>query len=749
MKTHWHRRIATMPTAKLALPLRFPRACSLVFCLVLGQALSLTALPARGAQPEPLPVDQAFQYQVEASAGTVRVNWEVEPGYYLYQKRFAFDSLTPGVSLADPVYPKGEIHEDEFFGESVVFRNRFTVEIPYQRDAGSPGTLALQIKSQGCADFGLCYPPQIWAADVSLPAAQASSDSALMSLIRRDEAYGEFLPPDEAFHLTATPINKGWVELVWQIAPGYYLYRHALGFRALGPGESVGAAVIPDGERKEDEFFGAVETYTDLLSVRLPVSAGDAGQLQLEVAYQGCAEDGICYPQMKKSLALDLSAVSAGSNPGLGNGTVSEQDRLASLIRDGALPWVMATFFGFGLLLAFTPCVLPMVPILSSVIVGSGKTLQTGRAFSLSLTFVLAMALTYTAAGVVVAMLGQNLQAAFQHPLILLTFAAIFVALALSMFGLYELQVPAALQTRLSEISQKQQGGTLLGAGVMGFLSALIVGPCVAAPLAAALIVIGQSGDAVRGGLTLFAMSLGMGVPLLAFGVSAGKLLPRAGPWMNAVKHGFGVLLLGVAIWMLERILPPAVTLVLWGALLIGTGVAMGALRKQNRILFRVGGLIALVYGAILIAGAAAGSHDPLRPLQGFGSENQQQLDFRLIKTSAELDAALAEASASGRLAMLDFYADWCVDCKKMERYTFGESSVVESLDGMLLLKADVTANDEADRELLNRFGIFGPPTIAFFGPDGLEVRGFRQVGFVPADEFSRHIDQFRAQVQP
>ncbi len=737
MTTPCHRGIAIVPGAMMTLS------------MLLGLALTLATWPARGAQPEPLPVDQAFQYKVEAGKGTVRVNWAVEPGYYLYQKRFAFDSLTPGLSLADPVYPEGEIHEDEFFGESVVFRNRFTVEIPYQQDAGSPGTLTLEIKSQGCADFGLCYPPQVWTTNVSLPAAQAGADSALMNLIRRDEAYGEFLPPDEAFRLTATTINKGWVELVWQIAPGYYLYRHALGFRVLGPGESAGAPVIPDGEKKEDEFFGAVETYTDLLAVRLPVSGGADGRLQLEVSYQGCAEDGICYPPMKKTLALDLSGGSAGGIPAMGGGPVSEQDRLAGLIRDGALPWVMATFFGFGLLLAFTPCVLPMVPILSSVIVGSGKKLQTGRAFSLSLTFVLAMALTYTAAGVIVAMLGQNLQAAFQHPLILLTFAAIFVALALSMFGVYELQVPAALQTRLSEISQKQQGGTLLGSGVMGFLSALIVGPCVAAPLAAALIVIGQSGDAVRGGLTLFAMSLGMGVPLLAFGVSAGKLLPKAGPWMNAVKYAFGVLLLGVAIWMLERILPPALTVGLWGALLIGTGVAMGALRKNSRILFRVGGLIALAYGAVLIAGAAAGSHDPLRPLQGFRSGDQQQLDFRLIKTSAELDAALAEAGAGGRLAMLDFYADWCVDCKKMERYTFGEPSVVASLDSMLLLKADVTANDDADRELLNRFGIFGPPTIAFFGPDGVEVRGFRQVGFAPADEFSGHIDQFRDQVQP
>ncbi|MGB5586651.1 MAG: protein-disulfide reductase DsbD [Gammaproteobacteria bacterium] len=734
----------------LAMPRSAPSALAARAMLTLALLLWLAASPATAAQPEPLPVDQAFQYAAEARDGTLYVNWTVEPGYYLYQKRFAFESLAADVSLGEPVFPAGEIHEDEFFGESVVFRGQFTVAMPYQQASGSDATLELQLKSQGCADFGLCYPPQTWIARVSLPAAQDSRGSALMDLIGRDQAIGEFLPPDEAFRLTATPVNQGWVELVWQIAPGYYLYRHALGFQALGTDESVGMAVIPDGKKKTDEFFGEVETYTDMLSVRLPVSGGGDGQIQLEVAYQGCAEDGICYPPMKKSLTLDLSGDIGNSAQSIGSGPVSEQDRLAGLIRDGALPWVMATFFGFGLLLAFTPCVLPMVPILSSVIVGSGTTIRTGRAFSLSLMFVLAMAFTYTAAGVVVAMLGQNLQAAFQHPLILLTFAGVFVALALSMFGLYELQVPAALQTRLSEISQKQQGGTLLGAGVMGFLSALIVGPCVAAPLAAALIVIGQSGDAVRGGLTLFAMSLGMGVPLLAFGVSAGKLLPKAGPWMNAIKHGFGVLLLGVAIWMLERILPPSLTLALWGALLIGTGVAMGALCKQSAVVFRIVGLLALLYGGVLIAGAAAGSHDPLRPLQGFGdAQPGQELDFRLIKSAAELDVALADASASGQLVMLDFYADWCVDCKKMERYTFTDSSVSKALNGMLLLKADVTANDELDRELLNRFGIFGPPTIAFFGPDGIEVRGFRQVGFAPADEFSRHINQFRAQAQP
>jgi len=720
-------------------------------------ALGLLATPmCRAADPEPLPVEQAFRYQVEPGTDTVRLQWDIEDGYYLYRKRFAFDSLTPGITLGVPVFPEGEIHEDEFFGESVIFRGRFEIELPIVRRDAGPISLQLQIKSQGCADFGLCYPPQTWTTAVSLPPSdEGGGSAALLDLIKRDSAYGEFLPPDEAFRLTVTPLSRDWVELDWQIEPGYYLYRHSLKFGTDGPGQNVGEPLIPDGKKKSDEYFGEVEVYYGQLTVQLPIATGGEDKVPLAVAYQGCAEDGICYPPIRKTLDVDMASGSPAGGAGLSSGPVSEQDRLAALIRDGALPWVIATFFGFGLLLAFTPCVLPMVPILSSVIVGQGSTISTARAFSLSITFVLAMALTYTAAGVVVAMLGQNLQAAFQHPLILAAFAAIFVALALAMFGLYELQVPASLQSRLAAISQRQEGGTLIGAGIMGFLSALIVGPCVAAPLAAALIVIGQSGDAVRGGLTLFAMSLGMGVPLLVFGVSAGKLLPRAGPWMNAIKAGFGVLLLGVAIWMLERILPPPVTLALWGALLIGTGLLMGALRKPaaaagaGRQLARVGGLAALLYGGVMLIGAASGGHDPLRPLQGLGGDEAvAKLDFRIIKSSGDLDRALADAAAAGHTAMLDFYADWCVDCKKMERYTFSEPSVAAALDGMLLIKADVTANDAADRELLNRFGIFGPPTIAFFDTSGTEARGFRQVGFAPASEFRVHVDRFREQTR-
>ncbi len=724
--------------------MRTTRAClALISLLSAGPALAVS-------EADLLRPEEAFRYDVSADAEALTLALDIADGYYLYRKRFSFEVLTDGVVLGEPQYPDGEIHEDEFFGESVIFRHRTEIRLPYTRDAAAGDAAELRFRMQGCADVGLCYPPQTLTAAVDLPArpAAAAGLSVLAALQDDSGAFGQFLPVDEAFRLTAEAISRDWVEVTWAIAEGYYLYRHRLSFASPDPGAAVDKPLIPENEHKTDEFFGDVEVYHEVLTVRVPVRA-EGDRVTLEVGYQGCAEDGICYPPEKRSLTLDLAGAGTAAVDFGGpaaDGPVSEQDRLAGLIRDGALPWVMATFFGFGLLLAFTPCVLPMVPILSSIIVGQGRDLGVPRAFALSLAFVIAMSLTYTVAGVVVALLGQNLQAAFQHPLILAGFAAVFVALALSMFGLYELQVPTALQTRLSAISQRQEGGTLLGASVMGVLSALIVGPCVAAPLAATLIVIGQSGDVVRGGLTLFALSLGMGTPLLAFGASAGKLLPQAGPWMNLVKAAFGVLLLGVAIWMIERVVPPVVTMFLWAALFLGSGLALlraAGVKGTGRTLLRTLGLAVAAYGALLAVGGATGAQDPLRPLTGSslrGGAPDAKADFTLVKTEAELDAALARAAAANQPAMLDFYADWCVDCKKMDRYTFTEASVIAALDGMLLLKADVTANDEADQALLRRFGIFGPPTIAFFDADGREMRGLRQVGFAPADEFSAHV---------
>jgi thiol:disulfide interchange protein DsbD len=719
--------------------------------------LVLSAGASAFSEEDLLRVEEAFSYSVRTEASDIVFRLRAEPGYYLYKKRFGFKSLDDSVQLGEAQFPEGEIHEDEFFGKSVIYRDEFEVRIPYSRAGTTPGELELQLKLQGCADIGLCYPPQTWPATVTLPSSSGSvAGTNLLNALGESTGSGDdqFLPVDEAFSFTATTVNAGWVELGWQIAEGYYLYRDQLAFETTVSGQAVGQPVMPEGQSKHDEYFGDTVVYYRELLLRLPVQS-DSGSMDLTVRYQGCAEDGICYPPTVKTVSLDLTTTGVSERGTAGQVSpqpVSEEDRLAGLIRDGSLGWVMAAFFGFGILLAFTPCVLPMVPILSSIIVGQGDRISTARAISLSLAYVLAMSLTYTVAGVAAALLGQNLQAAFQHPAILISFSAVFVVLSLSMFGFYELQIPASWQTRLASTSQDQKGGTLVGAGVMGFLSALIVGPCVAAPLTAALIVIGQTGDAIRGGAALFLLSLGMGAPLIAFGASAGRLLPKAGPWMNAVKAAFGILLLGVAIWMLERIIPPAATLVLWAALLVGSGVFMGAMSplgesaSGGRKLGKAVGLLAMVYGVILLVGAASGGSDPLRPLAGglLGGKHQEALAFKRIKSTADLDRELASASAEGRLTMLDFYADWCVSCKEMERYTFHDPTVLAELEGAVLLQADVTANDDEDQALLKRFGIFGPPTIAFFDTTGAEMRGFRQVGYASADDFSELVGRAR-----
>jgi thiol:disulfide interchange protein DsbD len=440
---------------------------------------------------------------------------------------------------------------------------------------------------------------------------------------------------------------------------------------------------------------------------------------------------------------------------------VAEQDRLATLIADGGLLVVMATFFGFGLLLAFTPCVLPMIPILSGIIAGQGAAATPRRSFLLSVVYVLGMALTYTIAGAAFAAAGQQAQAFFQQPWIIIAFAALFVVLALAMFGLFDLRIPAALETRLAAVSSRQKAGSLIGTAIMGALSALVVTACVAPPMVAALAVIGQTGDVLRGALALFAMAIGMGSPLLLIGVAGGRFLPHAGPWMSTVKTLFGVLFLAVAVWMLERILPGSLTLALWALLAVVGGYYFGGFGRHApvtdawRLIARGAGLAVIVWGVIMLVGAAAGGHDPLQPLRGaalpgFGggeaTASADELPFRKVATIAELDRELAAAKAAGQPAMLDFYADWCVSCREMEKYTFSVAAVQQDLAGFVLLKADVTANNEADQALLRRFGVYGPPTTAFFGGHGRECRGFRLVGFVAADDFRDHLARFASE---
>lgn len=573
------------------------------------------------------------------------------------------------------------------------------------------------------------------------------------------------VPPlvEEAFQFSAEVDDANTLIAHWQVMEGNYLYRDKLRFEILANDNvRLGNFVLPPGENKNDETFGLVEVYHHDLALKLPLNRPQAAQqITLKAYFQGCSETfGICYPPSVQQVDLTLPEATAASTDSLApvpasetisndNNPLSEQDRLAQKLAEDNLVQIFFGFLGLGLLLTFTPCVLPMIPILSSVIVGEGEKITTRRAFSLSLIYVLAMSVTYTAAGVLTGLVGENLQTMFQNPWVIGSFSLLFVLLALSMFGLYNLQLPHTLQHRLHQLTHRQQGGSFIGVAVMGLLSALIVGPCLAPPLAAALIFIGQHADPFLGGLALFALSIGMGIPLLIIGTSAGSLLPRAGDWMNVIKAIFGVLLLGLAIWMLERLLPGWLTLMLWGGLLIVCAVYMGALNSLQidasgwTKLFKGIGLILLIYGALLMVGGASGSHSLWQPLQviaaGPGSTAGQpsQLAFSKINNLDELHTRLQNTQ---KPVMLDFYADWCTDCKTMEKTTFRDPSVVAAMDDYLLLKLDMTDNTEAHQAMLQALQVFGPPTMLFYNAAGQELRDYRLVGHVTADKLLQHL---------
>ena len=713
----------------------------------------------------------------------IEVSWDIEEDYYLYNNKFLqFTSASDGVVLGEPLVPQGEFKFDDLLGEEVEkYHGHLTVTVPL--DSVAPGVEAVQLKvrSQGCLENVLCYPPTEQVLLVSLPRGSAAAGplAALidgpLARVQADSIFsptgGQALLAEEAFVYESIGESADTALVRFTIQPGYYLYLDKFNFRVIGDeGFVIREVMLPDGVVKDDPEFGSVLVYYG--QVEIPVKfnrpAGPAANITLEADFQGCRDGEICYPPMSRTVTFEMpEADEAIKKPVTGSGQataegagitaadvpVNEQDRLASYLTDKPTQAIFA-FFIAGLLLAFTPCVFPMVPILSGIIAGEGKNLTTIRAFWLSLIYVLAMAVTYTIAGVLAGLFGQNLQAAFQNPWIISGFVLIFIALALSMFGFYELQLPGRLQTRLTEASNRQRGGRFWGVAVMGFLSALIVGPCVAPPLMAALIVIGESGDAVLGGTALFALSMGMGAPLILFGVSAGKLVPRAGAWMDTIKAVFGVGLLAVAIWMLERILAGGLIMLLWGALFIACGIYLGSMDRIKpgvsgwKRLWKSLGVVLLILGCVEIIGAAAGGDYWLRPLESFtatsagGAAGREQMEFRRIKSLQDLDTELAQAGSVGQGAMLDFYADWCVECIRMEKNTFKDTGVGALMERMHLLQADVTANDDTDQELMRKFGIIGPPAILFFNRQGEEMRAYRLVGYFTSKQFVTHLQK-------
>lgn len=578
----------------------------------------------------------------------------------------------------------------------------------------------------------------------------------------------DFLPPEQAFRFEARALDERSVEIAFEVAEGYYLYREPFRFSAGDGSVALGEAQIPPGTVKFDETFQKdVETYRGRLAFRLPVDAAPAS-FRLRVVSQGCADAGLCYPPMESYAEVQLTgfggagrvgivdvpapwaaAAAAAGGSGAALGTRSGEATIDAALRGGQFWSLVGVFFAAGLLLAFTPCVLPMLPILASIIVGHrGHGSSRGRGLALAAAYSLGMALVYTALGVAAGLAGEGLAATLQNPWVLGGFAAVLGVLALSMFGVYELQPPAAWRDRLASTSNRLQGGQLGGVFAMGGVSALIVSPCVAAPLAGALLYISQTRDVVLGGSALFALAAGMSVPLLAVGASAGALLPRVGAWMETVKRLFGVMLLAVAWWMLAPLLPASLGLAGWGALLLAAASLLGAFDRPaagvgaGRRLGQAAGLTMAVLGAVQIVGASAGAVDPLRPLQpfaggGVAAAHAGGVTFRRVADVDELDAALRTA---GRPVMLDFYADWCVSCKEMERFTFTDPSVQARLGQALLLQADVTRNTDADKALLKRFQLFGPPGIVFFDAQGREIESVRVIGFQNAERFGRSL---------
>ena len=727
--------------------------------------------------PGLLPVEQAFIVEAHADdRSSVKFDFKIAKDYYLYRKQIKTKAVTPTLTLNALDLPAGEQKHDEFLGDVEVYHHDFsaTQHLRAPRDVDQ---IAIELRYQGCheVDPKICFPPQKVIQMLALPAVAAAADSSAPaspttalsapanSLFGNDQP----LPAEQAFVYEAIATGPNEVLARFTMPKGYYLYRDKTSFASADKGVTVGAPKWPAGKQHTDENFGTTTVYFDQVEVPLPLTRANTGAqtLALTANFQGCKEGSVCYPMMERSVNVALPAGAANaptstSAPAIaaaGTTTPPSSDSQLQKALSGSLWLVFGVFFLAGLGLAFTPCVFPMIPILSGIIAGAGENLSTRRAIVLSVVYILANAVIFTIAGVIAGLAGKNLQAAFQTPWVLWSFAGLFVLLALSMFGFYELQLPSSWQSKIANVSNRQSGGSLIGVAIMGALSALIVGPCVTPPLAVAVLYIAEKHDAVLGGFALFALALGMGAPLVVFGASAGKLLPRAGAWMDAVKAVFGVTFLALAIWMLSRVLDTTWIMLLSGLLAVASAIYLGALERVPegasgwRTLWKALGVALLIAGAAELIGAAAGSNDLLRPLRGVGSgatstttAKAETLPFHKIKSLADVDRELAAAKTAGKPAMLDFYADWCVSCKEMERYTFTNPEVQKALADFVLLQADVTANDDTDQELMKHFHIVGPPDTLFYGADGGAKPALQLAGFEDADKFVARIEAAR-----
>lgn len=764
--------------------------------LLLAPLLGLGLLSQSCAErtgPSEIPLlepGKAFRLSTRViDANTLEAHWAIADGYYMYRNRFKFEATGSTITLAPPVFPQGKEKEDPFFGTTEIYTKDVIVRLPIERREPGPHVTRMRITGQGCNEpIGVCYPPMVREVSFELPPLMTTSLSDtsvqigrltdLRDLIGGDSGGYEFLHPDQAFVLSVERATGNDLLARFLIADGYYLYREKTRFAMTTPDGQPAQAInlvsyeLPQGKPKVDEYFGETAVYYGQAEVKLPLrpKADTNTRAILQATYQGCADKGICYPPITKrfSVRVESGAVTTvaakdGASLPPSFGAVATGEMQAGVATDTStqrLLLVILGAFGTGLLLTFTPCVLPMIPILSSVIIGQGENnISKTKGGVLSLTYVLGTAVTYTAIGIVAGATGDQMQAYFQNAWAIGILSAVFVAMALSMFGFYELQMPASIQSRLQTRTQVINGSSFVAVFILGLASALIVGACVSPLLISALGVAIASQDPVLGGVIMFFMALGMGVILIVIGVGAGSLLPKAGPWMERVRQVFGVLLLAVATYLLGFV-PGVPVLFLWSALLIVVAVYLGATQSLPkgangwRYLWKGVGTLLLIWGVLALLGGLAGSRDILRPLPislfrqgivlgdaprpGTGQAAISGQLFERVTTLAALEERLGAARKIGKPVLLDYYADWCLDCLSMERMTFADTRVQRALrDRFILLQADVTdAFDPEIRAIKKRFGVYGPPATLFFAPNGDEIKDLRFYGFRFAEEF-------------
>jgi len=727
--------------------------------------------PFSQANASLLPANEAFQLNAQIVEDKVELTWSIASGYFVVKESIEI-STAESNQLGASIFPQAIPTVDAFLGNINIYRGEQSVVLPISSENTSD--LALSVVFDGCADLGICYPPitknitlstpiktqvQVVSEAPALDSSATAEPSTQVSLLQA----GGPLPADEAFNLDVIAIDERTLNVRWLVHKDYYLYKDKISISVEGA--SIANIAYPDATLKNDEFFGQVSIYDRPIEVLLSLANISSGKVTLSIEYQGCWKGGVCYPPQQANYSFSLpgsernnvavdpeSDIEAPANslPAAFEQMNNEELTAQELFQKGGLALFIGAFLA-GLALSYTPCIYPMVPILSGIIVGQKDSPSTLKAVLMSLAFVLSMSIAYGLIGATAGYFGAgvNIQAILQTPWVLVLFGLIFIFLAFSMFGYYDIQLPKKLQSKITQISNKQNGGSFIGVAIMGFLSALIIGPCVTPFLATALSYVIADGSATKGAIGLFAMGLGMGVPLIiicGWGINA---LPKSGLWMETVKHVFGVLMLAVALYLLDRIISPFASLALWASLLTIAPIALGAitpLDKQSsswRRIFKAVNLIVLGYGILLWLLVARGGGDMHQPLADwdYNANNQtvQSIDFELLQSEEQLDRLIANTQGSDNLIVLKFYADWCVSCKTLERKVFSDREVIKNLDNALALTANVTDNTEANKSLLARFDIAGPPAILFF-KNGKEARSQRIIGEISAKDFLKRL---------